>query len=365
MLRTRPVPALLAMALALGIAACSDTADPVVDTGIVRGEVYRHYSRLGIAGARVSCGGVVAETDAAGAYRLTGVPQRAEELIVQSEGYRDHREPLDVGEFQTVNLELVPLDTLADISGLVRHRVDGPLQARVEIGEHTVLSDIDGRYRLTGWPHGLYAIHVEHPGYVPYDTTVAVYQDGQVLSHTLLREVSTVLPVTADASIHWDDGDAPGDNHGTGLLVTVSPDPRRSVLYGFEDSVIPTGATVQSLVLRVFAHLPGNGTADPWSFSLGLQGALAPWYEDSVDAVNRPPFFAAPTSVTVQVPALADTVAMELDVTAALSPLPYGHVYGIRLDALGAQTPLVEIFAREIGEFFPELVPSYELVYRY
>lgn len=332
--------AALLMAVASLLPACDSeneviTPDPM---GTVRGFVRHRYSLAPIVGATVGCGARSCVADAEGRFEFANVLCDTTEITATFPGYEPLTMTYEVGTFQTLMLDLMPIDALADVAGVVQHRSDGPVAATVHLGEQTATADGDGRWTLTDVPLGLHPLVVSHERYVSLYTTVVVWGDGQEISSTIRRDSTFTTSITADAGIRWEPTDDWENNYGDENPLSVSLTPRRSVLLAIPLSPGPEGAVVQSAILGLTGYQ--DGLVEPDSLSFEIRGVAGTWYETSVDAVNFPSSIQLPSyqiadvsgtyldqSWTLDVTRLYDTSATSVLVTPSRASDPPMWVY--------------------------------------
>jgi protocatechuate 3,4-dioxygenase beta subunit len=163
-----------------------------------------------VAGAIVVAGLQAARTDAAGAYRMTGVPTGLQQIETQwkEDFFASRQVKLVAGTEASANLKLV---RAAAITGTVvdestRRPIAG---ASIEVGRpafgegipaRRARTDARGRFRAGGLAPRAYAVEVGRAGYLPSELprVVASIPPGPPLSVALRREASIAGTVVDD-----------------------------------------------------------------------------------------------------------------------------------------------------------------------
>jgi len=285
-LRVRWLVALAAGTLVVG---CGGAPNAPA-TGVVRGHVTRIYSDLPIGGASVSVADENAVTGPDGSFQIDHAPQGPAVLAVTAPEYRGLTVPLEIGAFQSLDLSLVPLDTLVDIAGRVSHRADGPLAVQLDVGGRSLTSDEDGRWELAQVPIGPLVVSFVRSPYNPYAEQFLVHSDGQVLEQVATRDTTVDWLVDDDAYVFTRD-DSLNANRGHHPWLIVSTDFGRTAYF----SLVPP-AWERDWALIVAARLDLHGfivpddehPADPQVLALRAGHLDAPFEEGAIDYYNRP-----------------------------------------------------------------------------
>jgi hypothetical protein len=86
-------------------------------------------------------------TGSDGTFRFSRLPQATHQLTAVKEGYRDWSISIQITESSVQNISLVPQDTIVNVSGKVRHRLDGPIaDALVRLGSRSTITDVRGEF---------------------------------------------------------------------------------------------------------------------------------------------------------------------------------------------------------------------------
>jgi hypothetical protein len=331
----------------LGCGSTSDTTEPPAETGTVRGWVRHRYTLQGVAGASVTCANRTTVSDGTGGFELADLPQESTAIAAAAEGYQALSTPIDIRSFQTVMLDLAPLDTLADVSGVVRHPIHGAVNATILLDGRSTVADYAGRWALADVPLGPRSLVISHPDYVPYATSVVVWGDGQEILSTLQRDSTFVAPITADAGIHWSPVDGDENNYGDEAELSLRPDPPRSVLLAIPASLGPEGASVREATLYLYGYLEQYMPPLPASLPLELRAVFGVWYETSVDATNFPSetglLYRREAAITEQ----DEGLRLALDVASMFTRSPTGPSTGILVSVGDESDPPLVIYSRE------------------
>ncbi len=331
----------------LGCDSTQDTTDPAGETGVVRGWVRHRYTLAGIAGANVICAGRATTSDGTGRFQFDDLPRETTTIEAAAADYQSAVRLIDIRSFQTIMLDLAPLDTLADVTGSVRHPIHGPVNATVALGGRVTAADNNGRWTLDAVALGPHDLVITHPEYVRYTGSVIVHGDGQDLLAILQRDSTLVAPITADAGIHWNPDDGDENNYGDDAELSLWLDPRRSLLVAIPISPGPEGASVHTATLHMYGYLEENVDPLPASVALELRSVYGVWYESSVDAANYPAVVGQAQTRDAAIEEQDPALHLQVDVTAMFARSEAGPATGIEL-GLGqdAESPL-SIYTRE------------------
>ncbi len=360
----------LATGWALGLAAAMllgpgcDTGGPTPDVGSVSGSVYARYTVNPIGGAHVACQGVEDVTDSQGRFLLRDVPRGPQEVTVEAPTFQTERSALRVDEYQSLRIELTPVDTLVTVSGQVIHQLEGPVvNAMVQIESREASTDLDGRWSLGDVPLGPHDLRISHANFVDYTRRIVLAGPVLDMQDIIQKETSVTLTGMIDAAIHWDDDDDPWNHFGSVSPVVITVDPRRSFLVGFDWPIRPYPITVVDAQLEVCAAFP-DSVQPPSLLSMRYTVAYGSWFEDSVSVGNLPPL-TNPLGVqdAPLLPYTIDAYRATIDVTAAFSATPNGEVWGVNLQLLGPADPPIPFDTRESGHPFRN--PRFLITLRY
>ncbi|MBD3222280.1 hypothetical protein GF314_13665 [bacterium] len=359
----RAAPALVG-AVVLILAGCGDDASSPPDDGVVRGSVARIHSGTAVVGATVAVGDEVTTTDAAGEFQLPHVAQGPGELLVQASGYRDHRQSVTVGEWQSFDVVMTPLDTLASLTGRVRHAIDGPVAAQLELGERAITTDAEGRWSADDVPIGPTMLVCDTPPYNRLDTQVIVDRDGQEIDVVLTRDVSAFYEIEHDTYVFTDD-DSLNANRGQRVVLWASPELGRVIFIG-RPPLGPQweGVPISRAVLHAHGHLRPQGD---WNLETAVPVRLhrlaATFSENAVDFFQRPSFgTVGHDTITVEPSPVSQTIT--LDVTRVFEDPDAG---GLVLSVTGGTAGL-GILSSEYGQDGSVEAgwrPRLEMVYRF
>lgn len=281
---------LLFICLGVGLG-CRDSSSPP-DDGVVRGLVLRVYSGDPIVGAAVSVGDHDVTTGADGRFHLPQVVQGSTTITIHAAEYRELARVIEVGEYQTLEFMLTPLDTLIDISGRVYHRIDGPLRVRLDLPDGSHWTDIDGRWSASDIPLGPVEVVVEHPPYNRFEEQLIVHADGQYFEQVLTRNEGITVAVEHDAYVCTRD-DSLNANRGDAASLQVTGELGRVAVFRTDR---PTGEYAGAEVAEAWLELTGRLRVDmdaatmkavPVTVTVGkLIGSFS---ENSVDFFTLPP----------------------------------------------------------------------------
>ena len=293
MIASRPGPAVLSCLVGLScwiVFAGCDGATTAPADGVVRGQVTRIYSGVAVAGATVSINGRTITAGADGSFRFPHVVQGDTGVLVTADEYRDLSVVVDVGAYQFLDLAMTPLDTLVSVSGLVRHRADGPLNAVLRIDDLVVASDSDGSWRLDDVPIGPLSLHADVPGYNPVTTTFVVHTEGQLLDLVVTRDASVTWAIEHDSYI-FTGTDSLNANRGGAELLVVSAEMGRTAVFSLEPPPFPHDwAEIVAARLDLCGFLLGEPTdrVEPETITMKLNALDAPFGENAIDFYVRP-----------------------------------------------------------------------------
>jgi hypothetical protein len=341
-------------------AGCDDATSPP-DTGVVRGTVTRIYTSDGLAGATVSVGDETVACDRAGAYQLNAVPRGRRTLSVTAPGYREHREVVLVGEWQTVDVALTPRDSIVTIAGNVRHALDGPVAATLMLPDREVVTDEDGAWRAVDVPLGPLPVVIDEAPYNRFDAPLLVQYPDQVLDIVLTRDVTVIEDVDQDAYVFMQD-DSLNANRGQVEALWISAELGRTAVFGMPR---PGGAWAGAPIVGATLHLrgslaPGEECPGPASLALRVSRLTGPVNENAIDHYQRPRF--EPVDVdTVTFDANPQQQSLAVDVTSVY--LTQAEVGGVALGALFDPPCLIRVASSEHGD--PALRPRLAFVLRY
>lgn len=272
---------------------CSDATDPA-PLGVVRGRVTRIYSSETIAGARVDLAGMVAETDKIGRFQFNHVEHGEVTIAVTATAYQSQSHTITVSDFQSLELVLVPMDTVVSVSGIVRHRVDGPLHVRLDHDRGSVWTDDEGRWSLADIPIGPLNLTVDHPPYNHLAARILVHTEGQDFIHTLTRDTTVTWIIEHDSYIFTRD-DSLNANRGQRAVLWVTADLGRMAVFRLQPPELPySWAELRAarLELGAFRALE-NGTDDggPRDLTFTVVGLDTLFHENGIDYALRPGFY--------------------------------------------------------------------------
>lgn len=354
----------VAIMLCLALAACEDDATGPVADGVVRGEVVRIHSDLPLAGASIVIGDQSTTADADGAWQLPHVPQGPATLIVRADSYREHRRSIDVGSWQSFAIALVPVDTLVDIAGEVRHMIDGPIGAGFQLGDREVTSDAAGHWSLTDVPIGPTTAVIDVAPYNRLETPVVVHSDAQHIDLVLTRDVISWVPIEHDSYVFTQD-DSLNANRGQAVVLWASRNLGRMALLAIPPiDAIGEGVPIVRATLRVHGYLrPDPGWDQQTRVPLRLDRLSEPFFENAVDFFQRPAFeLAGVDTVTVSTSPVNQPLA--IDITSVFNN---DGAAGVAISVTSGPAGL-GILSSEYGNDGSEEAtwrPRLELTYRY
>jgi hypothetical protein len=359
---SRFAPPLIALSGLLTLVACSDDATNPPEVGTVRGQVQRIYSDLAVAGAQVSLGGETTTTDASGRFQLGGLEQGEASLRVTAPDYQDLSRPVRIGDYQFLDLELTPVDTLVAITGQVRHLADGPVQATVVHPGGSLATDADGRWALAVVPIGPLALAVETGSYNVYATEVLVHSDGQQFVQTVTRDTTVTWFVQDDSYVYMRD-DSLNANRGHRDVMLVTPELGRTALLSLDPPAIPyEWAAVVGGQLHLHGYLMPSEEfpEERQTLTLTVSALDAPFAEGAVDFFNRPGLHPI-DAVTLEI-GTEPVVPFDLDLAGLYASGPPLGTFGAAIGTTTPQGALV-IIAREWD--VDEERPHASLTYRF
>jgi hypothetical protein len=299
---------IMAASLAL-ICGCTDSATPPAESGVILGTVTHNFADTPVAGATVSAGGRSTSTANNGTYRLDDVPQGDQVLAATAPEFRDRQRNLRVSDRQTVDLSLIPLDTLVSVTGHVFHAQDGPVMLTLQVDDRAVATGPDGRWTLDDVPMGEVRIELDHAPYVPVDRQVMISAEGQDIPLQLYRQIEVVQALTEDSYI-FTGQDSLNANRGQAPVLWASPSLGRRILLGLPPVAAQwAGREVVHVQVEFFACVQPD---DPqWAgeaeVAVGVHRLTGAFHENSVD------FYSAPGS--------APLPGMAVDAPIGLPPL--------------------------------------------
>ncbi len=289
--RRLTLPALFIMLVA--VLACSDNPE-APQTGLVRGRVTRIYSGQAVPGAMVDVGGESTTTDAQGRFLIKQVLLGDATILVRADLYQDLQRPVVVGDYQSLDLELTPRDTLMEIGGRVTHRIDGPLRVRLEHSHGSVWTDADGRWSLTDVPMGPLTVAIDNPPYNHFSTEVLVHSDGQEFMQVLTRDSTVTWWITDDTYVFLRE-DSLNANRGISPQLLVTEELGRTAMF----SLTPPDLGyhwAELVAARLDLHgrrrlVDDEDLGGPLDLTVTLAGLDGPFLEGAVDFYNRPGFY--------------------------------------------------------------------------
>lgn len=285
--------ALILLVAPLAWLGCNDATDPP-PLGVVRGRVTRIYSGEAIAGARVDVAGVIRETDAAGRFRVDSVEHGEVIIGVTAMGYRDLTLTTTVRDFQSYELVLTPVDTLVTISGIVRHRADGPQRVRLDHDGGSLWTDGEGRWSLVDIPIGPLGLAVSHPSYNDYVAEITVHTEGQEFVQTLTRDTTVTWFVEHDSYVFTRD-DSLNANRGQKTVLWVTAELGRTAVFRLEPPAMPyPWAELRAAYLEVGAFRTQEEADDygePRDLEFTVVGLDTLFHENGIDYSLRPGFY--------------------------------------------------------------------------
>lgn len=305
----------------LPVLSCSDSATSPPDDGVVRGTVVARYADLPLVGAAVRIADQEEYTNAQGIFQFPHVPQGPAVLTVTANDHAPHQRALEVGAWQSVDISLMPADSLATVSGRIYHEVDGPLQLVFTLAGQEVRSDSDGLWSLADVPLGPAILAVNTPPYNALESQVMILTEGQELPIRLTRDISLVRSVEHDAYICTED-DSLNANRGQVTLLQATPALGRTALFLFPELDDQwAGAEIHAATLILHANLrPQDDEWDgPGTATMQLGWVDEPFFENAVDGVQRPSWTVARSQQVTLVEGFPDQL-LTLDVSGALGP---------------------------------------------
>jgi len=329
------------------VTGCSDDATSPPDDGVVRGVVSHTYTDDPLAGATVEVAGQNVLTDNEGFYQFSHIPQGEQVLRAWAPDFQEHQRAITVGEWQSFNVVLSPLDTLVTVNGRVFHADDGNLDVTLRLDGQEILSDDDGLWSLDDVPMGPVTITVDWPPYRRYEERVNVEFDDQWFDVRLRREIELTMDVEHDSYI-FTDSDSLNANRGQFTALWASPSLGRRALFLF-----PTlsSAWDDSEIISASLELHGNLRIDDAQWDGETDIPVTLWwlndvfYENSVDFFTRPEAELGPWLTVVLDFALLDQF-FNVDITSAyLRADPYP---GVALSVLSGHAGLA-VASSEFG----------------
>lgn len=270
---------------------CNGATDPP-PLGVVRGRVTRIYSGEAVPGARVDVAGVIAETDAAGRFQVDHVEHGEVTVEVTATAYRDLSLTVQVGNFQSFELVLTPTDTMVTVSGVVRHRSDGPQRVRLDHGGGSAWSDGEGRWSLADIPIGPVNLVVDHPPYNYYAAEILVHTEGQEFIQTLTRDTTVTWFIEHDSYVFTRD-DSLNANRGQSTVLWVTAELGRTAVFRLQPPALPypwaelRAAHLEVAAFRALAEEDDGGPRDLVFTVVGLDTLF---HENGIDNDLRPGF---------------------------------------------------------------------------
>jgi hypothetical protein len=214
-------PGLLFIVL-LPCAGCTKSGDNPADsshrTWKLFGQTFLVGSTSPAGGVLISCAGVSTTSGPDGSYQLSDIPAGAQIITAvrnDCSGYSDTIfVDADTRYYVFLNLRTTHL------TGIVSNVIDGPIvSASVKMSGITSVTDIAGRYELTGLPPGTDTLYVTQPDYVSYKTAISLTTPDQQSNIILTRERVVQGTVTEDAFV---DESFPDNNNYTNQFLALS-----------------------------------------------------------------------------------------------------------------------------------------------
>jgi hypothetical protein len=173
----------MAVALAFG---CAKKEEGVTEEGaVITGKVVGEDGKP-VAGVKVSVSGLVveAETGSDGAFKLTGLPEGAWELVFEKEGYTTATTTVSVAKGEAKDAGTVKIVKTGSVSGRVL--IEGETQfggTKVSIKELPGISPVttadDGSFTISGVAPGTYTVVITRERYDPVEVPGVEVKGGQ------------------------------------------------------------------------------------------------------------------------------------------------------------------------------------------